>query len=459
MIVFGPYSTDAPLYHLPIVTGSIIAANVVLYFATTFQVAVGNMEFEQIEWLMIEFNQINPIQWLTGNFMHLSFGHLVSNMLFLFCFGLVVEGKAGNARFLAIYLSSCMLIGASSQIPMFLMGSEDLAAGASGVISTLMVIALIWAPENEISFFYWFMIFFFGTTEFRIMTISLFFIGMDIIALVLNGFSMSGAMGHTLGALMGVPIALYYLRTDKIDCEGWDLISRNDWLQEYRILYSDKQRARDEEKSNQVENPVATALALTGGDVSKSKTIGLASSPEKPEKKRASKALSLGKVLGQGKRSRKAKKVSPDEVSQQCQTHSEFNRLSYVLRQSLQSSNLPAAQSAFLRIDSLKIGPGLGESTLMQYATELVRQKQWVNAIRPLAILIDKQGALADDASLRLAQIQLRVLHRQDQAITTLQKIKAPEGDCIDAAKRERLRKRDEMLSFARGDAGVKPTQ
>ena len=450
--MFIPFSTDAPLYHLPFVTGGIMVANIVIYFGTTFQVAIGNMEPEQVEWLMIQFNQINPLQWITGSFMHLGFGHLLGNMFFLFCFGLVVEGKVGNLRFLAIYLASCVLIGAVAQIPMYFMDSEDAAAGASGAISTLMVIALIWAPENEISFFYWIFLFA-GIGEARILTISCYFIAMDIITLVFTGFAMSGAMGHTLGALMGVPIAIYYLRTDQIDCEGWDLISRNEWLQQYPILYGEKQRQRDQDQHDDVENPVATALALAGGDVSKSQTIGLASSPKEKKKEGASKKKKAPLLAKKGKRKRKRTSAakSLEQVVEKCQAHPEFNRLTYVIRQSLQANNLPAAQQAFLRIDALKIGLGIGESTLMQYANELGQQKQWVNAIRPLALIIEKRGTLADDACLRLAQIQLKVLKRPEQAIATLTKINVPEDEPVDQAKRERLRKRDEILSLAKG--------
>ena len=48
-MLFVPYSTDAPIYHLPIATGAIILANIVIFFATTFQVMLGNVEVEQIE--------------------------------------------------------------------------------------------------------------------------------------------------------------------------------------------------------------------------------------------------------------------------------------------------------------------------------------------------------------------------------------------------------------------------
>lgn len=447
-----PYSTDAPLYHLPLVTGGIIAANIVIFFATTFQIMIGTMEPEQLDWLLIQFDQINPLQWLTGSFMHAGFGHLIGNMFFLFCFGLVVEGKIGNAKFLALYLGICLLIGAAAQIPMFLIGGEGAALGASGAITSLMVIALIWAPENEISFFYWFLIFLMGTVEFRIIVVCQFFIGLDVLTLFFNGFSMSGAMGHIIGALMGVPIAIYLLRIGMVDCEGWDIISRNDWLQQYPILWGKRQRQQVQEQHDEVENPVATALALAGGDVSKSKTLGMVSSKPK-ETKPAGKTLKKP-VSPRKTRRRKRNKVVevPAEViAQKCQAHPEFNRLAYTLRQSIQSDNLPAAQHTFMKLDSLKIALGLGEQTLIQYANALGKQKQWVNSIRPLAILVEKRGELADDACLRLAQIQLRVLNRSDHAIATLEKITVPEGISIDSAKQERLKKRDQMLQMARG--------
>ena len=445
-----PYSTDAPLYHLPWVTGGLIVTNIVVFFATTFQVFIGTWEPEQIDWLLIQFNQINPLQWLTGSFMHFDPFHLMGNMFFLFCFGLVVEGKVGNGRFLAIYLASCLLIGAVVQIPMFFMGGESAAGGASGVISTLMVIALIWAPENEISVFYFFFPFF-GTAEPRIVTICVFFIGMDVLSVVFSGFAMSGAMGHVIGALMGFPIGIYYLRTDTVDCEGWDAISRNDWLQQYPLLYGDKQRQRDRDKHDEIENPVEKALQVTGGDVSKSRYIGLASTKRKPKTTSPSPAAPTATKKKTRKKKRRTSEVSPERVAEQCQAHPEFNRLAFVLRQSLQTNNLPAAQQAFLRLDALKIGAGIAETTLMRYASDLCTQKQWVNAIRPLAIVVEKQGSLADDACLRLAQIQLRVLQRRDHAIATLEKIVVAEDQLIDAEKKERLRKRDELLSLARG--------
>ncbi len=446
-MLLAPYGTDAPLYHYPIAMIGLITANVTVFIAMVVMWATG----ADLDWLLgltINFDQINPLQWLTGSFMHLDLEHLISNMLFLFCFGLVVEGKLGTTRFLGLYLVSCLFVGAATQIPMYFIGVGEVeyALGASGAICTLMMIAFIWAPENEIRIFYWVLLFF-GTFEVSITVICIFFIAKDALMLTLSGFEISGATAHLIGAALGVPMAIYFLRTGKIDCEGWDLISRNEWLKRYPLLYGENQRSRDEDDYNEVENPVGAALAMAGGDVSKSKVLGTIASKGKPKSGvtgEPSNAVPRGQVI---RRKKKASAPSPAMVAKKCQSHPEFNRLSFVLRQSLDAGNLPAAQQAFLRLDALKLCPGIGENTLMRFAAGLAQDKQWVNSIRPLAITIEQRGALADDACLRLAQVQIRVLKRKDLAEITLKKIVVVEGVHVDESKRLRIQKRDEILN------------
>ena len=48
---------------------------------------------------------IHPLQWLTNIFLHAGFFHLVGNMIFLWTFGFVVEGKLGWLPFTALYLA------------------------------------------------------------------------------------------------------------------------------------------------------------------------------------------------------------------------------------------------------------------------------------------------------------------------------------------------------------------
>ncbi|KAA5539846.1 rhomboid family intramembrane serine protease [Roseiconus nitratireducens] len=452
-----PYSTDAPLYHWPIATASIIVANIAIFCATTVQLMLGNVEVESIEWLFLQFNQINPLQWLTCAFMHADIFHLLGNMFFLFAFGLIVEGKIGTARFTAVYFAICMAIGAIAQIPMFFLAGEGSVLGASGVVFGLMAIAIIWAPENELECFYLFFVAF-GTFEARIISFGAFFIFLQLVDLILGGFSMSGAMGHMIGALVGAPIAFHMLRADTVDCEGWDVVSRNDWMKAYPFFYGAKQRQRDSEQHEEIHDPVGTALALGGGDASATRRLGVAmpvpaAAPAPPPARKSSPTVKPGRLKRGLRHKKKSQQTTPEEISARCQAHPEFNRLAYILRNSLQTRNLPAAQQAFLKIDELKIAAGLSEKTLLHYSQSLGAAKQWVNAIRPLAVVIDQQGPASDDACLRLAQIQLRVLRRPDQAILTLGKIQPPVDQAADAAKRQRLQKRDQLLALAQSSS------
>ena len=54
--------------------------------------------------LMLQYGTFKPWQWITSNFMHAGFMHLLGNMFCLWGFGLVVEGKIGWWRFLLVYL-------------------------------------------------------------------------------------------------------------------------------------------------------------------------------------------------------------------------------------------------------------------------------------------------------------------------------------------------------------------
>ncbi|MEO1526437.1 MAG: hypothetical protein AAFX06_13450 [Planctomycetota bacterium] len=131
-----------------------------------------------------------------------------------------------------------------------------------------------------------------------------------------------------------------------------------------------------------------------------------------------------------------------------CRDHPEFNRLSYVFRGSLDANNLHAARQAFVHLDSLQIAMGLSDQYLMKYALALGVEGLWVDAIRPFVLIGGKRGPLADDAYLRLAKIQLEILKRPDLAMGSLNQIQPPEEGRADAAKKERLKKRNELLKL-----------
>jgi membrane associated rhomboid family serine protease len=211
-----PYNTDAPLYHFPFVTIGLIAVNAIVFVVTA------QVEPQFVEPWALQFGHgLQPGQWVTNNFLHADVVHLLGNMFFLWGFGLVVEGKLGWWRFLALYLT----IGAiySVIVQTIELGSEGSALGSSGVVFGLMVISLIWAPKNDMNCFMWFIrpvlvevpITLFATAN---------LIWQGLVAWLM-GFSMSSAMLHLIGAGVGAVFGVALLKFDWVDCEGWDLFA------------------------------------------------------------------------------------------------------------------------------------------------------------------------------------------------------------------------------------------
>ncbi len=107
---FFPYSTDAPIYYWPIATVCLMLANIGAY------IGVVTGKFSPMEnWLLSFGAGLHPQEWLSSIFMHASPMHLVGNLLFLWLFGLIVEGKLGWFKFLACYLAIGMVQRSSSR--------------------------------------------------------------------------------------------------------------------------------------------------------------------------------------------------------------------------------------------------------------------------------------------------------------------------------------------------------
>ncbi|MCA9089560.1 MAG: rhomboid family intramembrane serine protease [Planctomycetaceae bacterium] len=222
MLLF-PINTDAPIYYRPVGTIALIALNVLVFLSadsTTFE-----------RYALHYGSGWTPLQWLTSNFLHGGFLHLLGNMLFLWGFGLIVEGKLGWQKFVPLYLTLGIAECALEQA-LFRHG-EGMSFGASSAIFGLMAIALLWAPRNEVSILYWIIV------RPGVMEISvLLFAGMLLVkSVIISGFtgiSPSSEFLHLLGALFGLLLGWLLLSRNFVDCEGWDLFS---------VLRGDHQRA------------------------------------------------------------------------------------------------------------------------------------------------------------------------------------------------------------------------
>lgn len=228
-----PYNTDAPVYYWPYVTVGTIVVDVVV-----FVLEVTCFTPELMEMLMLKFGDgLHPVQWLTTNFLHAGIFHLLGNMIFLWVFGLIVEGKLGPWRTALLYLGTGIFYGAVTQF-ILRNGEPGYALGASALVYALMAISLIWAPANTIDclLIVWLRPFFF---EMPIPGMVALFLGVDVIILVLSDMAVSTEFLHTMGALVGFAVGIVCVKSGFVDCENWDVFS----ILQGRHTMNDQERA------------------------------------------------------------------------------------------------------------------------------------------------------------------------------------------------------------------------
>lgn len=225
MLLVVPYSTDTPIYHRPIGTIGLIVVNVVAFAATSEWFVYARLDDPAVAQWMLVFDQINPLQWLTNNFMHMNLFHLVGNMFFLWAYGLIVEGKIGWWRFLLIYLGIGVAEGALVQTGMYFFGgAEGGALGASGAIFGLLGIACLWAPESAMECFFIYIIW---VREFAVTVWAFSFVAIafQVMVAILSGLAMSSEVLHLTGLAIGIPIGLIALRRGWAECDGQDALT------------------------------------------------------------------------------------------------------------------------------------------------------------------------------------------------------------------------------------------
>ncbi len=493
-MLFFPYATDAPIYHYPIATGTIVAVNIGVYAMTSMQVITGNMTLEDIKWLTLQFDGIHPLQWITHSFMHAHPFHVIVNMLFLWSFGLVIEGKVGAAIFSAIYFGTHIICGALAQSMFYVLSfaapvvADFFAFGADNGIYVLMAMALVWAPENEMNCVLLIFIPRLGKmggglmTELKIVSLATGYIFIELILFFFLGFLIWQAGFHLLALFGGIALAFVMLRMDWVDCEDWDIVSRNEWLHQYPLVCSEERRQRLAQKVEIKHDAVALALATSNTAstshasymAARSATMSRSSSGEKttfnprpvaaqpgptslPQQQQQTAASRTTKRLGLlGRKSAEpvAAPLTPQQLAQQ---HPDFNRIAMLLRQAISTNSMLLAEQHFGKLQQLGLAEGLADTTLFEYVKLLAANKKYLPALNPLQLIIAHGGPMTSDATIRIAQIQLKVLHQPGEAVKTLRTIRfagqSPDGPSLSEAQKTILARRDALLQ----QCGVRP--
>lgn len=247
-----PISTDAPVYYFPYATVGLIVVNTAIFIA----MASGAID-PASGWVMMHGDGIHPIQWITSMFAHADFGHLLSNMTFLWVFGLVVEGKLGWMRFLACYLAIGISESAFEQIVMLGYDGISGSLGASTAIYGIMAMAAVWAPKNEVTIFYWLFIIFLGTFDISIALLAIIYVSLDLIVLGFLGGQMSSSWLHVAGAAIGFPLGIAMYKRGVVDCEGWDMF--HVWKGDYGAV-AERER-EDHEKAARLDEKMKVRQA------------------------------------------------------------------------------------------------------------------------------------------------------------------------------------------------------
>ncbi|EMI19874.1 rhomboid family protein [Rhodopirellula maiorica SM1] len=369
-------------------TISIIATNTALFLLT------GMGDSGNYDWLILEFDRINPLQWVTSTFMHASWSHLIGNMIFLWCFGLIIEGKLGWHRFSLLYLGLAFADGAIGQIPMFLFtDGQGGALGASGVIFALLAVAVIWAPQNDIHFFYVWGWLFYGTIEIPISVVAFFYFAVEFLQVAWTGIRMSTPMLHLLGMSAGIPFAIFMLKHDMVDCEGWDLFSRS----------GIRRFGTSRVSGNSDNEPVDEASHRGCNTLSPAATTTPHSALTRPKRDPCATAFES------------------------------FTR-------AVRANHTEEAITCFARLRQNSCVAAVPDSTLVAYANQLSKTDRYAERLLPLRYLASRSSKYSNNACLQIAIIELRHNDDPHSAVRILRNMRLPLTEQVANTRKKLLR-------------------
>ena len=119
--------------NLPIVCGTLVVVNVIVYLICTFTgdllYNIGEREYGRI---------------LSSTFLHAGIEHLFNNMVILFFLGAMIEKVTGHLQFLILYLLSGIGANICSLIYKVIAMERIASVGASGAIFGLDGVLLAW---------------------------------------------------------------------------------------------------------------------------------------------------------------------------------------------------------------------------------------------------------------------------------------------------------------------------
>ncbi|MBN1168849.1 rhomboid family intramembrane serine protease [Candidatus Woesebacteria bacterium] len=145
-----PLSDTRGTKRFAFITLLIIVINVIVFL---FELGAPDTEEFMLNWALVpanvNFASVESLsRFITNQFLHAGFVHIISNMWFLWIFGDNVEEKFGSILFLLIYLLSGVIGGFSQYI--FAPSSEIPMLGASGAVAGILGAYYVFFPHHRI---------------------------------------------------------------------------------------------------------------------------------------------------------------------------------------------------------------------------------------------------------------------------------------------------------------------
>ncbi|MEE9211062.1 MAG: rhomboid family intramembrane serine protease, partial [Phycisphaeraceae bacterium] len=197
--MFFPIRTDRRLAHTPWVNYTLIAVNVLVFI---LQIALSSPGRPQ--WFghgLLDPEAPSLHQFITYQFLHGSWEHLLGNMLFLYVFGNSVEDRLGKIGYLGFYLAGGVIAGFGHALL-----ETTPVLGASGAICAVTGAYLALFPLSGVTIFYWF-VFYVGTFEVSGIVLICFQIAQDLL-FQLAGRGGVAYMAHLAGYAYGLLIGM-----------------------------------------------------------------------------------------------------------------------------------------------------------------------------------------------------------------------------------------------------------
>ncbi len=219
MFIFFPIRTDRPRRRIPWVNYSLVAVNVAIFLFFHFDPAYRGLKDQLIlhpenlgMWYGI------PYQFITYQFLHEGWMHIIGNMIFLYVFGNSVEDRLGKIGYLAFYLAGGVLAGIGNTL---IAGVPVL--GASGSICAVTGAYLALFPLSNVTIFYWFFIFI-DYFEISSIFLILFQVGENIFMSITGG-GFVAYWAHLAGYSFGFLVGMGLLWSRLLPREPYDLLS------------------------------------------------------------------------------------------------------------------------------------------------------------------------------------------------------------------------------------------